>query len=74
MTGETESENESEVLCISILRSNAFITFFLSNLTVVYCDRTSQQAMLSDEDQEEKTRKCEFVQGLLLSTILDDNM
>ncbi|KAF5465414.1 hypothetical protein F2P56_015425 [Juglans regia] len=39
-----------------------------------FLERTSQQTMLSDEDQEEKTRKCEFVQGLLLSTILDDNM
>ncbi|XP_048321046.1 protein DEHYDRATION-INDUCED 19 homolog 4 [Ziziphus jujuba] len=30
------------------------------------------QPLLSDKDQEEKARKCEFVQGLLLSTIFDD--
>ncbi|KAI3459241.1 hypothetical protein Pfo_015904 [Paulownia fortunei] len=37
-------------------------------------DRVVQQSELSDEDQKEKAQKCEFVQGLLLSTILDDNI
>ncbi|XP_074320355.1 protein DEHYDRATION-INDUCED 19 homolog 4-like [Silene latifolia] len=31
-----------------------------------------QQPALSKKDQEEKARKCEFVQGLLFSTMLDD--
>ncbi|KAL2470299.1 Protein DEHYDRATION-INDUCED [Abeliophyllum distichum] len=37
-------------------------------------ERNVQQFPLSDEDQEEKARKCEFVQGLLFSTFLDDNL
>nr|TKS06535.1 drought-responsive family protein [Populus alba] len=32
------------------------------------------QPHLSDKDQEEKSRKSEFVRGLLLSTILDDEL
>ncbi|KAF5941627.1 hypothetical protein HYC85_019269 [Camellia sinensis] len=36
--------------------------------------RKIQQTPLSDKDQEERARKCEFVQGLLLSTFLDDNL
>ncbi|KAL3641907.1 hypothetical protein CASFOL_012722 [Castilleja foliolosa] len=33
-----------------------------------------EQPKMSDEDQKERTRKCEFVHGLLLSTFLDDNL
>ncbi|XP_028100676.1 protein DEHYDRATION-INDUCED 19 homolog 4-like [Camellia sinensis] len=36
--------------------------------------RKIQQTPLSDKDQEERARKCGFVQGLLLSTFLDDNL
>lgn len=32
----------------------------------------SVQPVLSDKDQEERTRRSEFVQGLMLSTIFDD--
>ncbi|KAM7488879.1 hypothetical protein LguiB_026363 [Lonicera macranthoides] len=32
-----------------------------------------QTPALSDKDQEEKAQKCEFVQGLLLSTFLNDD-
>ncbi|KAI3469327.1 hypothetical protein Pfo_025990 [Paulownia fortunei] len=32
-----------------------------------------QQPPLSEEDLKEKAQRCEFVQGLLLSTFLDDN-
>ncbi|KAB1213893.1 hypothetical protein CJ030_MR5G017156 [Morella rubra] len=39
-----------------------------------FLERNAEQSPLSDKDQEEKTRKCEFVQGLLLSTVLDDNL
>ncbi|CAN4104689.1 unnamed protein product [Withania somnifera] len=35
-------------------------------------DRNIQPSPLSEEDQVEKARKCEFVQGLLLSTFLED--
>ncbi|KAE9594925.1 putative protein dehydration-induced 19 [Lupinus albus] len=37
-----------------------------------FLERKTQQ--LSDKDQEEKARRLEFVQGLLLSTILDDDL
>ncbi|CAL0309269.1 unnamed protein product [Lupinus luteus] len=37
-----------------------------------FLDRKPQQ--LSEKDQEEKARRFEFVQGLLVSTILDDNL
>ncbi|XP_023913204.1 protein DEHYDRATION-INDUCED 19 homolog 3 isoform X1 [Quercus suber] len=37
-------------------------------------DRTSQLIPLSDKDQIEKAGRCEFVQGLFLSTILDDGL
>ncbi|XLR18869.1 hypothetical protein HN51_065553 [Arachis hypogaea] len=37
-------------------------------------ERKPQQVQLSDEDKVEKARRFEFVQGLLMSTILDDNL
>ncbi|KAL2468643.1 Protein DEHYDRATION-INDUCED 19-like protein 3 [Forsythia ovata] len=37
-------------------------------------ERNRREPPLSTEDQEEKAKRCEFVQGLLLSTILDDNL
>ncbi|KAE8677762.1 Protein DEHYDRATION-INDUCED 19-like protein 4 [Hibiscus syriacus] len=36
-------------------------------------ERNVQSTPLSVKDQEEKAKRCEFVRGLLLSTILDDN-
>ncbi|KAI5650878.1 hypothetical protein M9H77_36883 [Catharanthus roseus] len=36
--------------------------------------RKSELPLLSEKDQEEKARKCEFVQGLILSTFLDDDL
>ncbi|XP_019263558.1 PREDICTED: protein DEHYDRATION-INDUCED 19 homolog 4-like [Nicotiana attenuata] len=36
-------------------------------------DRNLQPSPLSEEDQEEKARKSKFVQGLLLSTFLEDD-
>ncbi|OIV95083.1 hypothetical protein TanjilG_21473 [Lupinus angustifolius] len=35
--------------------------------------RNVETSTLSLEDKEEKAKRCEFVQGLLMSTILDDN-
>ncbi|OMO96706.1 Drought-responsive family protein [Corchorus capsularis] len=37
-------------------------------------ERNVQASPLSVKDQEEKAKRCEFVQGLLLSTILDDSL
>ncbi|GMI95842.1 DROUGHT INDUCED LIKE9-7, HYPERSENSITIVE TO RED AND BLUE [Hibiscus trionum] len=37
-------------------------------------ERKPQQSQISDKDHEEKARRCEFIQGLLMSTILDDNL
>ncbi|XP_041016612.1 protein DEHYDRATION-INDUCED 19 homolog 3-like isoform X1 [Juglans microcarpa x Juglans regia] len=37
-------------------------------------ERNVQSSPLSIKDQEEKAKRCEFVHGLLLSTILDDNL
>lgn len=42
--------------------------------TEEFRERNVQQPLLSDKDQEEKSRRCKFVQGLLLSTILDDEL
>nr|KYP74372.1 Protein DEHYDRATION-INDUCED 19 isogeny 3 [Cajanus cajan] len=36
--------------------------------------RNVETPTLSVKDKEEKEKRCEFVQGLLLSTILDDNL
>jgi hypothetical protein len=37
-------------------------------------ERNVQSSPLSIKDKEEKAKRCEFVHGLLLSTILDDNL
>nr|KJB28699.1 hypothetical protein B456_005G065100 [Gossypium raimondii] len=37
-------------------------------------ERKPQQSQLSDQEHEEKARRCEFVQGLLMSTILNENL
>ncbi|KAK8548809.1 hypothetical protein V6N13_054421 [Hibiscus sabdariffa] len=37
-------------------------------------ERKPQQSQLSDKEHEEKARRCEFVRGLLMSTILDENI
>ncbi|XP_075657728.1 protein DEHYDRATION-INDUCED 19 homolog 3-like [Castanea sativa] len=37
-------------------------------------ERNVQSSPFSIKDQEEKAKRCEFVHGLLLSTILDDNL
>ncbi|RVW39148.1 hypothetical protein CK203_078175 [Vitis vinifera] len=41
---------------------------------LVFGDRTVQTTPLSIKDQEEKARRCEFVHGMLLSTIFDDKL
>jgi hypothetical protein len=63
-------------LCNNLKNNITFIgimIFFLPNLTVVYLDRNVKQLLLSDKEQEEKTRKCEFIQGLMMSTVFDDD-
>ncbi|XWS14148.1 hypothetical protein CRYUN_Cryun36dG0098600 [Craigia yunnanensis] len=39
-----------------------------------FLERKPQQSQLSDKDHKERAQRCEFVQGLLISTILDDNL
>ncbi|KAJ9699707.1 hypothetical protein PVL29_005533 [Vitis rotundifolia] len=39
-----------------------------------FSERNIQKPQLSDKEQEEKARRCEFVQGLLLSTFLEDSL
>ncbi|OMO58396.1 Drought responsive protein [Corchorus olitorius] len=39
-----------------------------------FLERKPQQSPLSDKDHEEKARRSKFVQGLLMSTILDDSL
>lgn len=39
-----------------------------------FLERKPQQSQLSDKDHEEKARRSKFVQGLLMSTILDDSL
>ncbi|MBA0669818.1 hypothetical protein Goklo_023832 [Gossypium klotzschianum] len=45
----------------------AFISFLV--LIIGFDDRNVKSSPLSVKDQEEKAKRCEFVQGLLLSTI-----
>lgn len=42
--------------------------------TVSSAERTSQKSTLSGKDQEEKARKCAFVQGLVMSTVFGDDL
>ncbi|XP_057957681.1 protein DEHYDRATION-INDUCED 19 homolog 4-like [Malania oleifera] len=39
-----------------------------------FLERKGQQGVVTDKEQEEKARRCEFVGGLMLSTILDDGL
>nr|GMD60495.1 protein DEHYDRATION-INDUCED 19 homolog 4-like [Ipomoea batatas]GMD66444.1 protein DEHYDRATION-INDUCED 19 homolog 4-like [Ipomoea batatas]GME05583.1 protein DEHYDRATION-INDUCED 19 homolog 4-like [Ipomoea batatas] len=38
-----------------------------------FSERNTRPSPISEKDQEEKARKCDFVQSLVLSTFLDDN-
>ena len=49
------------------LFSLAFLKLILTSV-----NRTVQSSLLSIKDQKEKANRSEFVQGLLLSTILED--
>ncbi|KAL1807405.1 protein DEHYDRATION-INDUCED 19 homolog 4 [Daucus carota subsp. sativus] len=42
--------------------------------TVSSAERTVHKSPLSEKDQEEKARRCEFVQGLLMSTMFSDDL
>lgn len=58
------SQSHSSAATVAVKKSN--------NETVA--ERKVQPPPLSIKDQEEKTKRSEFIQGLLLSTILDDNL
>ncbi|KAL3632736.1 hypothetical protein CASFOL_025720 [Castilleja foliolosa] len=47
---------------------------FKKSTTDIISDRKVRQPPMSVEDQEEKTKRCDFVRELLWSTILDDNL
>ena len=52
-------------LLVFLAISDVQFFFFLGN-------RNVQSSPFSIKDQEEKAKRCEFVHGLMLSTILDD--
>lgn len=54
--------------------SAAEVTSLKKSTTDGVPERIVQSAPLSVKDHEERTRRSEFVQGMLLSTILDDNL
>lgn len=51
-----------------------FSPLAILKLILLSGDRIVQSPPLSIKDQKEKAKRSEFVQGLLLSTILDDNL
>ncbi|KAL3814643.1 hypothetical protein ACJIZ3_015911 [Penstemon smallii] len=51
--------------------SSADSVLVKKSTTDAISERKVQQAPMSIKDQEEKTKRCNFVQGLLLSTMLD---
>lgn len=59
------------------MRGDIFQVFSLAVLKLIILfsgDRIVQSPPLSIKDQKEKAKRSEFVQGLLLSTIFDDNL
>lgn len=54
--------------------SSTEVNFEKKSLDENMLERNMQLSPLSDKDQKEKAKQCEFVQGLLLSTFLDDNL
>ncbi|KAL3515989.1 hypothetical protein ACH5RR_022891 [Cinchona calisaya] len=54
--------------------SSAETAAFKKSTNVTVAERKAQRPPLSSKDQEEKTKRSQFVQGLLLSTILDDDL
>ncbi|KAL6339806.1 hypothetical protein AAG906_034893 [Vitis piasezkii] len=54
--------------------SSTEVNFEKKSLDENMLERNMQLSPLSDKDQREKAKQCEFVQGLLLSTFLDDNL
>lgn len=57
-----------------VLKCNYSEHYFCKSDISLWCGRNIQKPQLSDKEQEEKARRCEFVQGLLLSTILEDSL
>lgn len=51
-----------------------FQVFVVKIFAIAFFYRNTQPPPLSIEDREEKVKRCEFAQGLLLSTILVDNL
>lgn len=53
--------------------STLVLSLTLLILMFVVLNRDIEPSPLSEEDHEEKAKKCEFVQGLLRSTFLGDD-
>ncbi|PPD94538.1 hypothetical protein GOBAR_DD08407 [Gossypium barbadense] len=80
-SADKESTDKESLESDSAAGSPLYLLTFTDNfrigfkfLTLVYRDRKLQQSQLSDQEHEEKARRCEFVQGLLMSTILNENL
>lgn len=52
---------------------NVIVYLYASDFFYSKC-RSIHPSPLSDKDQEEKAQRCKFIQGLVLSTILDDGL
>jgi hypothetical protein len=50
----------------------SIVFWFLTSLLFLFSH--VETPTMSVKDREEKTKRCEFVQGLLMSTILDDDL
>ncbi|KAL5570751.1 hypothetical protein UlMin_020348 [Ulmus minor] len=69
-----EAKTEVCPLCVKRVGADLVSVGLLFNIILNACllSRTVQQPPLSQKEQEETAQKCEFVRGLLFSTILDD--
>lgn len=50
----------------------SIVSWFLTSLPFLFSH--VETPTMSVKDKEEKTRRCEFIQGMLISTILDDDL
>jgi len=51
---------------------SSIVNWFLTSLFFLFSH--VETPTMSVKDKEEKTKRCEFVQGLLMSTIFDDDL
>ncbi|KAG6433637.1 hypothetical protein SASPL_105252 [Salvia splendens] len=63
-----DADESSSVLPLSSVEECTMV----DNPAVDPSDRMAQKCPMSDEDVREKSRRCEFVRGVVMSTFLDD--